>query len=58
MIALPPVPFEVKATVAELLARVTEPTLGADGVVAATNGAEESEAPLLPVALVATTEHV
>jgi hypothetical protein len=58
VIAVPPVPFEVKATVAALLARVTELTLGAGGAVVATKDVDDVDAALLPVALVATTEHV
>jgi hypothetical protein len=58
VIVLPPVPFAVNATMAELLPRVTPVTVGAGAVVAATNDADAAEAALSPIALVATTAHV
>ena len=54
VIGLPPVPLEVKATIAELAPRVTPETLGAGGAVPTTNELEAADAGLLPVSFVAT----
>ena len=58
VIGSPALPFEVNATIAELLPRVTPVTVGAGGCVAATNDAEADDAGLSPTAFVATTVHV
>jgi hypothetical protein len=58
VIVLPLLAPAVNATLAELLARVTEVTLGAAGVVAATKDEDADDDALSPVALVATTEQV
>ena len=58
MIASPPSPFEVKATVAELLPGVTPVTDGADGAPPATKGLVAVEATLSPNEFVATTTQV
>ena len=58
VIVLPPLPFDVNATTAELLPPPTPVTLGADGADAATNELEPVDAALLPVVLVATTVQV
>jgi hypothetical protein len=58
VIGLPPVPLEVKATIAELLPRVTPETLGAGGAVPTTKELEAADAGLLPVSFVATILHV
>ena len=57
VIAVPPVPFAVKATVAELLPWVREPSEGAAGVVAATNEVDAADARLSAMVLLATTRH-
>jgi hypothetical protein len=54
----PPLPLAVNATIAELLPRVTPVTVGAGGVVAATNEADAVDAALLPKAFVASTVQV
>jgi hypothetical protein len=58
VIAMPPFPFAVNATSAELSPRVTLPMLGAAGVVAATNALEAAEAALFAIELLAMILHV
>jgi hypothetical protein len=58
VIVSPPSLFAENATIAALVPRVTPVTLGADGRVAATSGAEAVDARLLPKPLIATTAHV
>jgi hypothetical protein len=58
VIALPPVPFDVNATMPELLPRVTPVTLGAGGADAATKEVDAVDEALFPVALVAMTVQV
>ena len=56
--AEPPSEPAVKATLAELLPRVTVPIVGADGAAAATNELDAVDAGLFPVALAAVTVQV
>jgi hypothetical protein len=58
VIALPPLPFALNATVAEVLPLVTPVIAGAGGLDAATNDDEADDAVLSPIALVATAAHV
>jgi len=58
VMAVPPLPFAVKATVAELLPGVVEVSDGAEGTVPATNEGEALEAALLPMLFVAVTVQV
>ena len=58
VIALPPLPFAVNATRAELLPRVTPVRVGASGVRPATNELDAADAALSPTALVAMTVQV
>ena len=58
VIALPPLPLAVKATIPELLPRVRLTNVGACGTVPATKELDAEEATLLPSALVATIVQV
>jgi hypothetical protein len=53
-----PSPLALRATITELFPRVTPVIVGASGTVAATNEIDASDAPLSPMALLATTVHV
>jgi hypothetical protein len=53
LMALPPVPFAVKATMPEFVPCVTPETVGASGTVPARNRLEPAEDVLVPIALVA-----
>ena len=58
MIADPPLlAGAVQRTVAEALARVAVPIVGAPGTVAGVTAADSAEAALVPTALVAVTEN-
>src|SRR4051794_27416561 len=58
VMALPPLPFAVNATLAELLPGVTPVRDGATGTVPASSDAEAFDAALSPIAFVAMTVHV
>ena len=58
VIALPPVPFAVKATMPELTPCVTPDNDGATGTVPARSELDAADAALSPRAFVATTVHV
>ena len=58
MIALLPLPFEVKATMPVFKPRVTPVTDGATGTLPVANVLDAVDAELLPRALVAMTVHV
>ena len=58
VMALPPVPFAVKATMPELTPCVTPVTDGASGTVPARSELDAADAALSPRAFVATTVHV
>jgi len=58
VIVLPPFPFAVNATIAELDPRVTPVSDGAAGTVPATKELDAAEAALLAIEFAATTLHV
>ena len=58
VMALPPLPFAVNATIAELVPRVTPVRDGATGTVPATKELDAAEAALFAIELLATTLHV
>ena len=58
VIALPPLPFAVNATITVLFPRVTPVSVGASGTSPATKDDDATEAALSPNPLVATTAHV
>ena len=58
VMALPPLPFAVNATIAELVPRVTPVSDGATGTVPARSELDAAEAALSPIAFVAMTVHV
>ena len=58
VIALPPLPLAVNATIAELAPRVTPDNVGASGIVPATKLLEAVEAALSPRPFVASTVQV
>ena len=58
VMTLPPSPFAVKATIAELLPRVTPVRVGASGAVPATNDDDAADAVLSAIELLAITVQV
>jgi hypothetical protein len=58
VIALPPLPLALKATIAALLPRVRLTNVGACGTVPATKGLDAADATLSPSPLVATMVQV
>ena len=58
MIGLPPLPFDVKATVTELEPRVTLVIDGPAGLVPTMNELDAADAALFAIELLATTVHV